>query len=188
MIVLHLFINIGRGLKAWVVGHLSWCINNFVLILLYLSLTNWNPKCEVDLKYYPIKYSLQWFLLKPPHGGFGIFSHWYLYRNRYTCVEFENVMKSATKKNTTLPICNKLNNLLNIYFLSAMGPFINDVMPNWTFFNPPSPLCHTLSQKGRPPWKKMSQIYNLPPPQPDEKSFFLTKCGLGLKNCNLHIL
>ena len=30
------------------------------------SLANWNPKCEVDLKY-----SLQWFLPKPSHWGFG---------------------------------------------------------------------------------------------------------------------
>ena len=33
------------------------------------------------------KVSLQWFLPKPPHGGFSIFFHWYLCCHRYMCVE-----------------------------------------------------------------------------------------------------
>ena len=43
------------------------------------------------------------------------------------------------------------------------GPFINDVTQNRTFFDPLCPLCHTLSQIGRPPVKMMSQIDNIPP-------------------------
>ena len=44
------------------------------------------------------------------------------------------------------------------------GPFINDVMLNWTFLTPPPPsvtLCH---KKEDPPLKMTSQINNPPPP------------------------
>ena len=64
---------------------------------------------------FSLEYSLQWFLLKPPHWGFGIFFHWYLYRN--TCVEFENVMKSATKKKGFIHgyVCYFVKVLIDVY-------------------------------------------------------------------------
>ena len=50
----------------------------------------------------PIKYSLQWFLLKPSHEGFGNFFPTGTYAGIGTmCVVFENVIKSAMKKNTS---------------------------------------------------------------------------------------
>ena len=50
-----------------------------MIALVYISYnTHFNNPIE-----YAIKFSLQWFLPKPPHGGFGNFFHWYLCRNRY---------------------------------------------------------------------------------------------------------
>ena len=55
----------------------------------------------------PIKYSLQWFLLKPSHEGFSNFFPTGTYAGiGTTCVEFENVMKSATKKKSFIEICS----------------------------------------------------------------------------------
>ena len=48
--------------------------------------------------YYPIKYSLQWFLPKPPHGGFGNFFHWYLCKNRYGVPSLKMLRKVTQKK------------------------------------------------------------------------------------------
>ena len=52
----------------------------------------------------PIKYSLQWFLMKPSHGGFGNLFPTGTYAGIGTCVEFENVKKSATKKKKSIYI------------------------------------------------------------------------------------
>ena len=52
-------------------------------------------------KGYPINYPLQWFCGKNPlMGVLKTFSQWYLCNHRYNVcrVEFENVMKSTTKK------------------------------------------------------------------------------------------
>ena len=54
---------------------------------------------DVSTTEYPIKYSLQWFLMKPSYGVFGNFFPTGTYAGiGTTCIEFENVMKSATKK------------------------------------------------------------------------------------------
>ena len=60
-----------------------------------LSLYRWGPLLS---KEYPIKYSLQWFLSKPPHGGFGNFFHWYLCRNRYGVPSLKMLWKVPQKK------------------------------------------------------------------------------------------
>ena len=45
------------------------------------------------------------FLPKPSHGGFGqFFSHCYLYRNRYKCVDYETCYEKYHKKVHYLPL------------------------------------------------------------------------------------
>ena len=63
----------------------------------------------------PIKYSLQWFLLKPSHEGFSNFFPTGTYAGIGTTgVEFENVMKSATKKYFENHILHSAFNFENI--------------------------------------------------------------------------
>ena len=73
------------------------------------SLTNQSSKCEVDLKNilfwvffkfpsFSVFKGDAWFLLKPSHSSFGNFFPTGTYAGISTCVEFENVKKSAMKK------------------------------------------------------------------------------------------
>ena len=59
------------------------------------SINRWGPLLT---KEYPINYSLQWFLPKPPHGGFGNFFHWCLCRNRYGVPSLKMKWKVPQKK------------------------------------------------------------------------------------------
>ena len=106
---------------------------------LFQYIAYWEDHSKTLLtKEYPIKYYLQWFLPKNPHGGFGNFFHWYLNNHRYNVFRvWKQVMKSTTKKLWII----RIPNLFGIGALTAC-PFQLNMLVLWP--NRCHLMLHTL--------------------------------------------